>query len=85
MRPEPMKKSVVLRFFESRAACEDMRDAKGRPIFEAGECAATRVAALLGISRQGVHQWPDRVPELSARKLHERTHGALKFNPSAYR
>jgi len=43
------------------------------------------LAAALGISRQAVEQWGERVPELSARQLHDLTGGKLKFEPALYR
>jgi hypothetical protein len=42
------------------------------------------VARALEITRASVNAWPDLVPELSARRLHEYTRGKLRFNSSLY-
>jgi len=43
-----------------------------------------QVAELLGISDKAVYGWPEKVPELRARQLSERSFGNLKFVQSDY-
>lgn len=42
------------------------------------------VARFLKISRSAVCQWPDLVPEVSARKLEKLTNGALFVDEQSY-
>ena len=44
----------------------------------------TAVAKALGISKGAVSAWGEKVPPLSAARLHEITSGALRFDPSDY-
>jgi len=45
---------------------------------------AAKVADLLKISRQAVHQWPDTVPLKSANKLAKLSDGALDLRLKDY-
>lgn len=42
------------------------------------------IASRLGLTRQAVSKWQDPIPELAARKIHDDTEGAVKFNPKVY-
>lgn len=64
-----MYKSDVLKFFK-------------RPGDRKGVIAT---ANALGVTRGAVSQWDEIIPELTARQLHERTKGKLKFRPELYR
>lgn len=39
----------------------------------------TKLAALLGISRQAIYCWPDQVPDLWQYKLHHLSDGKLEI------
>ncbi|HTD90922.1 MAG TPA: Cro/CI family transcriptional regulator [Burkholderiales bacterium] len=43
-----------------------------------------KLARALRISTAAVALWKDSIPELSARRLHDLTNGALEFDPSIY-
>ena len=40
----------------------------------------TKLAKLLGISRQAIHQWPELVPDLYQYKLHHLSGGNLPID-----
>lgn len=46
--------------------------------------SASETCKALGITRQYVGQWPDRVPMGMAYKIESVTGGALKVNPADY-
>lgn len=68
-----MHKTEVLRFFKARDKRKHVNDE-----------GVTATAEFLGVTKGAVSQWPDIIPELSARKLHEKTRGALRFDPKQY-
>lgn len=45
----------------------------------------SRIAEILGVSRQAVNQWPEIVPEGQAYKLQVITDGKLRADPKCYR
>ena len=43
-----------------------------------------QTADFLGISRQAVEAWKDRIPERMAARLHFKTQGVLEYNFEEY-
>lgn len=42
------------------------------------------VARALGIQKAAVSKWGDRIPPFQASRLHQKTRGVLKYDPSDY-
>jgi DNA-binding transcriptional regulator YdaS (Cro superfamily) len=42
------------------------------------------VARALGIQKAAVSKWGDQIPPFQASRLHQKTRGALKYDPTDY-
>jgi len=52
--------------------------------FDPIESKPSATARALNITPGAVSQWDDVLPELMARRIHDRTRGKLRFRPEAY-
>lgn len=52
--------------------------------FDPAESKPSATARALNITPGAVSQWDELLPELMARRIHDRTRGKLKFRPELY-